>query len=81
MLSASRGLAPREGLECLLMKMGRTGPLAEPRRGPQAGKSGDPLSQNADSSPRAQGALGLGFAAKPRVKFGAPRAPKACGLG
>ena len=41
----------------------------------------DPRSQNADSSPRAQGALGLGFAAKPRAKFGAPRAPKACGLG
>ena len=81
MSSASRGLAPREGLNALLMKIGRMGPLAEPRRGPQAGKSGDPRSQNADSSPRAQGALGLGFAAKPRVKFGAPRAPKACGLG
>ena len=25
---------PREGLECLLVKMGRTGPLAEPCRGP-----------------------------------------------
>ena len=48
MLSPSRGLAPREGLECLLVKMGRTGPLAEPRCGPQAGKSGDPRSQNAD---------------------------------
>ena len=66
MSSASRGLAPREGLECLLVKMGRTGPLAEPHRGPQAGKSGDPRSQNADSSPRAQGALGLGFEAKRR---------------
>ena len=51
MSSASRGLAPREGLECLLVKMGRTGPLVEPRRGPQAGKSGDPRSQDADSSP------------------------------
>ena len=40
---------PREGLECLLVKMGRTGPLVEPRRGPQAGKSGDPRSQNANS--------------------------------
>ena len=39
---------PREGPESLLVKMGRTGPLAEPRRGPQAGKSGDPRSQNAD---------------------------------
>ena len=66
MLSAPRGLAPREGLDCLLVKMGHTGPLAEPRHGPQAVKSGDPHSQNADSSPRAQGALGLGFEAKPK---------------
>ena len=36
-------------LNALLIKMGRTGLLAEPRRGPQAGKSGDPRSQNADS--------------------------------
>ena len=75
MSSASRGLAPREGLECLLVKMGHMGPLAEPRRGPRAGESGDPHSQNADSSPRSQGALGLGFEAKPRVKCGALRAP------
>ena len=53
MSSAPRGLAPREGLECLLVKMGRTGLLAEPRRGPQAGKSGDPRSQNADSAKEA----------------------------
>ena len=65
MSSASQGLAPREGLECLLVKMGHTGLLVEPRRGPQGGKSGDPRSQNTDSSPRAQGALGLGFKAKP----------------
>ena len=75
MSSASRGLAPREGLECLLVKTGRTGPRVEPRRGPQAGKSGDPRSQNADSSPRAQGTLGLGFEAKAKVKRGAPLAP------
>ena len=81
MSSTPRGLAPREGLQCLLAKMGRTGALVEPRRGPQAGKSGDPRSQNADSSPRAQGALRLGFEAKPRGKCGAPRAPTACGLG
>ena len=81
MSSASRGLAPCEGLDSLLMKMDRTGLLAKPRRGPQAGKSGDPRSQNADSSPRAQCMLGLGFEAKPKVKRGAPRAPKACGLG
>ena len=40
---------PREGLEYLLVEMGRTRPLEEPRRGPQAGKSGDPRSQNTDS--------------------------------
>ena len=81
MSSASRGLAPREGLECLLVKMGRIGPLVEPRPRPQAGKSGYPCSQDADSSPRAQGALVLGFEAKPKFKCGAPRAPIACGLG
>ena len=46
MSSASRGLAPREGLGCLLVKMDRTGPLGEPHCGPQAGKSGEPRSQN-----------------------------------
>ena len=49
MSSASRGLAPREGLECLLVKMGCKGPLVEPRHGPQAGKFGDPRFQNTDS--------------------------------
>ena len=43
---------PREGLKPLLVKMGRTGPLAEPRHGSQAGKSGDPRSQNADRTQR-----------------------------
>ena len=81
MSSASRGLAPREGLERLLVKMGRTGLLVEPRHGPQAGKSGDPRSLDADSSPRAQGALGLGIEAKPRGKCRSPRAPTAYGLG
>ena len=81
MSSASRGFTPREGPESLLAKAGHTGPLVEPRRGPQACKSRDPCSQNTDSSPWAQGALGLGFEAKPRVKCGAPRAPLACGLG
>ena len=61
MSSASRGLALREGLGCLLVKMGRTRPLVEPRRGLQAGKSGYPRIQNADSSPQAQGTLRLGF--------------------
>ena len=80
MSSASRGLTPREGLECLLVKTGRTGPRVEPRRRPQAGKSGDPRSQNTDSSPRAQGVLGLAFEAKPRGRRGAPRAPTSCVL-
>ena len=48
--------------------------------GPQEGKSGDPRSQDIDSSPRAQGTLGLGFEAKPKGKCGAPRALTACGL-
>ena len=72
---------PREGLECLLVKMGRTGPLVEPRHGPQARKSGDPRSQNTDSSPRAHDALGHGFEAKPKGKCGALRAPTAYGHG
>ena len=42
-------MAPREGLELELMKMGRAGPPLEPRHRPQAGKSGDPCSQNADT--------------------------------
>ena len=48
MSPAPRGLAPREGLEFVLVKMGRARPPFEPRRRPQAGKSGDPRSQNAD---------------------------------
>ena len=49
--SASRGLAPREGLELSMSKLGHTRPLMEPRHGPQAGKSRYPHSQNTDSSP------------------------------
>ena len=62
------------------MKMGRTGLLVEPWRGPQVAKYGYPHSKDAYSSPRAQGALGLGYKAKPKGKCGAPRAPMACGL-
>ena len=47
--STLRGLAPREGLESLVLQLGRTGPLTEPRHGPQAVKSGYPRSQDADS--------------------------------
>src|SRR3954467_10433814 len=68
-------------LGLVLMKMGRVGPPFEPRRRPQAGKSGDPRSQNTDSSPRAQGAPGLGRADWRKGKGKAPRALKACGLG
>ena len=50
MSSASRGLAPRKGLKCSLMKMGHTCPLVEPRHGPQAGNSGDPRSQDTDNA-------------------------------
>ena len=67
-------------LNALSMKMGRTDPLAQPRHRLQAGKSGDPHSQNADSSPRAQGALGLGFEAKPKGKCGVPQAPQPAAL-
>src|SRR4051812_49331033 len=63
------------------MNMGHAGPPFEPRRRPQAGKSGDPRSQNADSSPRAQGAHGLGRAERRKGKGEAPRALTACGLG
>ena len=63
------------------MKMGRAGPPLEPRRRPQAGKSGDPRSQNADSSPRAQGVPRLGRARRRKGKSEAPRALTACGLG
>ena len=49
MTSAPRGMAPREGLELVLTKMGRTGPLLELRCRPQAGKSRYPRSQNTDS--------------------------------
>ena len=66
----------------MLMKMGHAAsPPFEPRRRPQVGKFGDPRSQNADSSPRAQGALGLGHAGRRKGNGEAPRALTACGLG
>ena len=48
MSSAPRGLSPREGLEFVLVQMGRAGAPFEPRHRLQAGKSGDPRSQNTD---------------------------------
>jgi hypothetical protein len=62
-----------------MMKMGRTWLLSGPRPWPQAGKSGYPSSQDVDSSPRAQGVLGLGLVAKTKGKGEGPRALTACG--
>src|SRR3954464_355640 len=87
MLEEASCHSPREAwplarvLSLVLMKMGHVGPPLEPRRRPQAGKSGDPHSQNADSSPRAQGAHGLGRTERRKGKGEAPRALTACGLG
>ena len=63
-------------LNALLMMMGHTDLPAQPRHGPQAGKSGDPRSQNTDSSPRAQGTLGLGFEAKTKDQVRSAAGPK-----
>ena len=65
---------PRQGLALLVLKMGRTRPSMEPRGGLQAGRARYPRIQDADSSPRAEGTLGLGFQAKLKGKSGAPRA-------
>ena len=77
---SSRGLAPREGLEQLVDQLGRTRPLVGARRGPQTGKSGYPGSQDADSSPRAQGARSWLWG-EALAKDEAPWAPKGCGPG
>ena len=63
----------------LMSKLGRTRPSMEPRGGPQAGRTGYPQIQDDDSSPRAQGALGLGFQVKPKGKCGVLQALTACG--
>ena len=60
MSSTSRGLAPHEGLELLLLKLSRTRPSMEPRSGPQAGKSGYPRIQNTDSDIRVMLVLNFG---------------------
>ena len=41
-------MAPHEGLEFLLLKMGHTRPLVELHSGPQVGKSGHPRFQSSD---------------------------------
>ena len=66
MSSASRGLAPREGLECLVDEDGPYRPASPATRRAAGRKSGAPRPQNADSSPRAQGAHRLGFKVKPK---------------
>ena len=50
MSSASIAWPLARVLNVLLMKMGRTNLPAQPRRGPQAGKSRDPHSQNANKT-------------------------------
>ena len=50
--SASRGLAPREGLELLMLKLGRTRPSMEPRGGPQAGRAKHTRIEDADNQDR-----------------------------
>ena len=64
----------------MVLKLGRTRPSMQPHGAPQAGRAGYPRIQDTDSSPLAQGVLGLGFEAKPRGKCGAPRALTTCGL-
>ena len=59
MSSASRGLAPREGLDSSLMKMGHTGLPAKPRHGPQAGKSRDPVPRMPTVGPGPKARSGL----------------------
>ena len=81
MSSASRGLDPRKGLECLVDEDGPHMPASSATPWAAGRQVWDPRSQNGDSSPRAQGALGLRFEAKPKGKCGAPRAPTAYGLG
>ena len=52
MSSASRGLAPREGLECLLVKMGRTGPLVEHAVGRRQASLGTPVPRTPAQCPQ-----------------------------
>ena len=80
MSPSSRGLAPREGLVLLMLKLGRTRPSMKPCGGPQAGRAGYPQIQDAESSPRGHGVLGLGFQAKPKGKCEASWALTAYGL-
>ena len=55
MSSASRGLAPREGLECLLVKMGRTEPLV----GRKQASLGTPITRTPTVAPALKARSGL----------------------
>ena len=81
MSSAPRGLAPCEGLQCLLMKTGHTGPLAKPRCRPQAGKSGDPRSRTSTVAPgpKARPDLVVQGGERARAKNRGPKQPAALG--
>ena len=61
MSSASRGLAPREGLGCLLVKMGRSGPLAEPAVDRRQASLGTPVPRTPTVAPgpKARSSLAL----------------------
>src|SRR3954471_5697331 len=74
-------LGPSRGSSVYVEEDGPCWAPFEPRHRPQAGKSGDPRSQNADSSPPAQGAPRLGRAERRKGKGEAPQALTACGLG
>ena len=51
MSSASRGLAPREGLECLLVKMGHTGLLGSHVVGRRQASLGTPVPRTPTVAP------------------------------
>ena len=52
MSSASRGLAPRDGLGCLLVKMGRTSPLESHAVGRKHASLGTPVPRTPTVAPR-----------------------------
>ena len=67
MSSAPRGLAPREGLECWLTKMGRTGPLLSHAAGRSQASLGTPVPKTLTVAPGPKARLD-GVAAKPKGK-------------
>ena len=59
MSSASRGLAPREGLESLLVKMGRTSPTQSHAVGYRRASLGTPVPKTPTVAPRPKALSGL----------------------